>query len=511
MRRKKISKIIKYIFLILALILIFLSIYIRKSFGNVSFEQLLYSLIKATGTSFSSISGGIVFVGGFVLGSLLIIKLGQFVLKKINYKVRLIIQIGKYRIVIDSIIRKVLFSGFIIFLVLFSGIYLGIFEYIDQQFNCSTIFEAYYIDANETKIEFLGEKKNLIYIIVESLEGTLMSVESGGAEEVSYIPNLERLANDNISFSNSDKLGGLYMQTGNSWTAGALISHTAGVPLKVSIDGNSYSGYGSILPGVYSIGEVLKDNGYQNYFLLGSDASFGGRREYFEEHGNYQIMDYYWAIENELIPSDYYTWWGYEDAKLYEFAKEQLLEISKNEEPFNLTMLTADTHFFDGYVGDNCPNQFDEQYANAFYCTDMMLSDFINWIQEQSFYQDTVIVIVGDHLTMQNNFFDNIGAYDRVVYNTFINTGFSQVNSKNRVASTMDLYPTTLVALGANISGNRLGLGTNLFSNQKTLLEELGSVVFNEELEKRSNFYNNELLKDTYYEMEKDVSRSDEE
>ena len=234
-----------------------------------------------------------------------------------------------------------------------------------------------------------------------------------------------------------------------------------------------------------------------------------GRKEYFEDHGNYEIMDYYWAIENGKISEDYYMWWGYEDVKLYEFAKQELLEISQNNEPFNFTMLTADTHFFDGYVGDNCPIVFEEQYANAFYCTDMMINDFINWIKEQDFYQDTVIIITGDHLTMQNNFFENITTYDRVVYNTFINTGISKVNSRNRKTSTMDLYPTTLAALGVEIPGNRLGLGTNLFSNKKTLLEELGSVIFNEELEKRSNFYNNQLLKDTYYEMEKEKDGSE--
>ena len=126
-------------------------------------------------------------------------------------------------------------------------------------------------------------------------------------------------------------------------------------------------------------------------------------------------------------------------------------------------------------------------------------------IKRQDFYEDTVIVIVGDHLSMQNEFFEDVISYDRVVYNTFINTGINEVNSKSRIASTMDLYPTTLVALGVEISGNRLGLGTNLFSNKKTLLEELGSELFNKELDRRSNFYNQELLKDTYYEIEKEA------
>ena len=38
-----------------------------------------------------------------------------------------------------------------------------------------------------------------------------------------------------------------------------------------------------------------------------------------------------------------------------------------------------------------------------------------------------------------------------------------------REYATLDLFPTTLAALGAEIDGNRLGLGTNLFSSDQTL------------------------------------------
>ena len=56
------------------------------------------------------------------------------------------------------------------------------------------------------------------------------------------------------------------------------------------------------------------------------------------------------------------------------------------------------------------------------------------------------------------------------------------------------MFPTTLASLGVEIEGNRLGLGTNLFSDRKTIIEEKGySYVFNE-LNKRSTFYNNNVL-----------------
>ena len=58
----------------------------------------------------------------------------------------------------------------------------------------------------------------------------------------------------------------------------------------------------------------------------------------------------------------------------------------------------------------------------------------------------------------------------------------------------MDLYPTTLAALGANIEENKLGLVTNLFSSEKTLIEKYGVEYVNNELMKVSRFYNNNIL-----------------
>ena len=53
----------------------------------------------------------------------------------------------------------------------------------------------------------------------------------------------------------------------------------------------------------------------------------------------------------------------------------------------------------------------------------------------------------------------------------------------------MDMFPTTLASLGASIEGDRLGLGTNLFSDKRTLAEEYGIQKLNKELKKNSNYY----------------------
>ena len=110
----------------------------------------------------------------------------------------------------------------------------------------------------------------------------------------------------------------------------------------------------SFFPEINTLGDVLADEGYKQYFFIGSIGQFGGREEYFKEHGDYEVDDYNWAMENGLIPEGYYEWWGYEDEKLFSFAKDRLTEIAAEGEPFNFTMLTADAHFEDGYPCELC-------------------------------------------------------------------------------------------------------------------------------------------------------------
>jgi len=83
--------------------------------------------------------------------------------------------------------------------------------------------------------------------------------------------------------------------------------------------------------------------------------------------------------------------------------------------------------------------------------------------------------------------------YDKKVVNLIIN---SQVKTEktNRAYSTMDLYPTTLAALGVKIEGNKLALGTNLFSEELTLIEKYGLEYVNNELMKTSKFYDKNIL-----------------
>lgn len=366
-------------------------------------------------------------------------------------------------------------------------------DYVKGQSTYSTFIDKNYVDPAEVNIEFPEQKKNLIYIFLESMEMTYADEAAGGAFETNLIPELTELSKKNENFSgDSDELNGGIPMPGTTWTMGAMFGQTSGLPLNISIDDNAMDTQESFFPGIITLGDILHEEGYSQTLLIGSDATFGGRKLYFTDHGQYDILDYEYAVKNKMIPEDYKVWWGYEDEKLFGFAKEKLLELSKQDNPFNLTMLTVDTHFEDGYVCELCPDTFgNNQYANVMACSSKQVKKFIDWIQEQDFADDTTIVISGDHLTMDSDFCDDVKkSYQRKVYTTYINSSAQKETDNKRTYTTFDAFPTTLAALGANIEGNRLGLGTNLYSSTQTLSERYGVEKEKSELKKKSKLMN---------------------
>lgn len=369
-------------------------------------------------------------------------------------------------------------------------------DYVVAIFSESELYESEYRDPETVQITFPEEKRNLIYIMLESMETSYQDTSLGGALEYNLIPELTQLAQNHVNFSHNDTVGGFREVTGASWTVGAMVAHTAGVPLKVP-DGisdwqNGYGKDGEFLPGLHSLTGILKDRGYYQALMVGSDANFGGRKTYFETHGIDKVYDLYTAWYDGTVQTGYWNdWWGFEDTILFEYAKKELTKMAAGDQPFAFTMLTVDTHHIGGYTCELCGSNYEESYENAIACSSRQVTEFVQWIQAQPFYENTTVVITGDHCSMDKGYFSrNVeDGYTRHVYNCFINAAAEAAYTKNRQFSALDMFPTTLAAMGCTIEGDRLGLGTNLFSNLPTMIERFGYSVFCNELAKKSEFY----------------------
>jgi phosphoglycerol transferase len=151
----------------------------------------------------------------------------------------------------------------------------------------------------------------------------------------------------------------------------------------------------------------------------------------------------------------------------------------------------VDTHHIGGYVCEYCGSNYEEQYENVISCSSRQVLEFVEWIKQQDFYENTTIIITGDHPSMDNGYFSrNVGDnYIRRIYNCFINCPVDTQHSKNRQFSSLDMFPTTLVAIGCTIEGDRLGLGTNLFSGVPTLIESMGYNRFDNQVSMASDYY----------------------
>lgn len=470
------KKIGHYIINILMGCLFFASFWAINTYGNFTGDELFFHLLVPLGgistQSFQTLATT-VFLPGIITGTIIATVTDKYLSNK-----------------------KVLINTILFILVLIFALYkINVFTYISNQINSSTFIEENYVETKEVNITFPENKKNLIYIYLESMENSYTNKNNGGLNNKNLIPTLSSLTKEHTSFSNTTKQGGALSLNGTAWTAAAMVGQTSGLPLKINTSSNGIIDLNNFFPNTKTLGDILEENNYNNYLLLGSDSNYGCRKQYFSQHGNYKIYDLNTSIEKKDMTEEDIIWWGFDDDDLFNYAKKQLTEISKKNEPFNYTMLTVDTHFEDGYLADTCKKDYDDQYSNVISCSDSKIKDFLDWLQQQDFYEDTVIILTGDHLSMDTDYFEKIPAdYERTVYNVIINSDTKAEKTTNRSFTTLDMFPTTLASLGAEIEGDRLALGTNLYSTKKTLIEEKGYKYVSKELDKRSSFYNNNVL-----------------
>ncbi len=495
--------------LYLLLIYLFFSLlfgvnWILTGFGEISIDQLLFNLFSVkTGMNNSVLYDGFRYC---VLYPLLCTTAVALVYSVSNayllsrYTLRIILKKSKKTVELHYRHSHRLLLPLALLLVtttLLSAERLGVFEYAADKMTISTLYEDYYVAPQDMNYTFPDQPKNLIYIVLESVENSFASTDVGGARQENVIPNLTALYQNNINFTTGDSMTGFRSAYATGWTASALTAQFLGVPLSVPSGMETYD-FETFLPGAFGLGDVLSLAGYNQMAVLGSDSDFGSRTALYNDHGITDILDYRAAVDRGLIPSDYFEFWGYEDDKLFEFCKTEILRLAALDAPFFLTALTVDTHFEDGYVCQHCEDNFDDQYSNVIYCSDTQVYEFVQWIQAQDFYEDTVIVIAGDHCTMDKDYLEDIPEdYVRTVYHTIINadeTASQGVENQNRSYTTMDLYPTTLASMGITWDSDRLALGTNLYSDTPTLMEELGLEPLNEQIRATSTYFNVYLM-----------------
>lgn len=395
--------------------------------------------------------------------------------------------------------------------------YLGVSEYISHSKKESDFIDDNYVSPDEAMMDFPEKKRNLIRITLESRERTYSDTSHGGFFEEDYLEGLSDLALENECFGNGEILNGAIALEYTDWTRAGLFAYSTGLPFKTGLGQNNRDTQESFFPNVVSLGDILNAQGYDQTFICGSDASFAGRKLYYQSHGNYTIHDYYTYYGQGYTSAE--NQWGFMDYHLFGFAKNEIKEKAKNyqenSKPFNYTMLTVDTHFYvgdsshpDGFLCPYCKDDFDTQYANVIACSARQVTSFVNWFFGKDGNEDipqdvrdnTTIVILGDHPTRSASFCKQAdrSGYQRKTYVNFINSAKKRSSETERTFSHFDIFPTILSSLNVSLSSPYLALGVDLYSDEATYLETYGKDYINRQLQGKSQVING-LLKDNPY------------
>lgn len=309
----------------------------------------------------------------------------------------------------------------------------------------------------------------------------------GGDAPLNLIPNLQKIATENTNFSFNSGFGGIEQVFGAKGTINGIVGYLCAIPLNIPFNYFETNKY--FLSSATCISDILKDLGYKQSFVAGTDFSFAGKRNFLQSH-NIEAMDLKYfqnkGILPKKLPKDMEGVWSLKDAKMFELAKDYL-EQTNDSNPFALYILTVDTHGPQGYVDkDNCPN-LDNSYESAYLCTDKIVSDFVDYVKNSRFKDNTTIVILGDHLSIAHFINPHI---QRNIFNAFINAKFTKQSfyeTKNRKLSHFDITPLILDSIGLRVE--YFGLGRNPFY-QKSLIESAYNIdSFNDELKLRNKVY----------------------
>lgn len=360
----------------------------------------------------------------------------------------------------------------------------------------SKFFVENYANPDSVKITAPEQKRNLILIYIESLETTFADKEHGGNQDTNLIPEITELALQNTSFGkNGTHIGGGIDAVGSGSTFGSFHSRSLGIPNIINYKKTP------ILHHYKSLYNILDDNGYKQIFFQGNSGLFNDFQNFVKDHKINEVYGPDDLIQRlnldtlNIVKSQWFK--TVPDKDVFYFAN-QILDTIK--EPFSLTFFTIDTHAPHGFYDSNCIKIADDKNEDARLkasarCVSKELNKFLVSLKSKSFYENTSVIIFGDHLFMGTRLVQ--GFNNRKWINIFINASKTPITEEKRLFSDIDMFPTILSSINFDINGDRLGLGTDLFSGQKTLIESIGLDSLNKEINKMSNhlIYENHLFR----------------
>ena len=248
-------------------------------------------------------------------------------------------------------------------------------------------------------VKLADKPRNIVWLYLESVERTYLDEESVSGTDAESARSLEE---ESLSFTD------IHQVYGTGWTIAGMVASQCGIPLVThvpEVKRNSMSGMDRFLPGAECIGDILDETGYDLNYMGGAILDFAGKGQFYRTHG-FNRIEGYRELVGALDDRGYKHNWGIYDDSLLTLVKQRFDELAARDQPFGLFLLTVDTHHPYGYMARACKDLVYQDGTNPIlnivHCADRLAADFIHYIKDSEFFDDTLIVVSSDHLAMRN-------------------------------------------------------------------------------------------------------------
>ena len=286
------------------------------------------------------------------------------------------------------------------------------------------------------------QHKNVVLISVESLSAEFMAAY-GNTEGIT--PFLDSLAQKSIFLTN------LYA-TGNRTVRGLealtlCVPPTPGESIVKRKDNKNK----------FTTGSVFKSKGYSVKYLYGGYSYFDNMKDFFGGNG-YDIID-----RDNFTPEEitFANIWGVSDEDMARKAIKEMNAQAKTGKPFFNHWMTVSNHrpftYPEGRI--DIPGTAKSRQGGVKY-TDYALKLFFELAKKESWFKDTVFVIVADHCASSAGRTEL--PLDRYRIPCLIYADFLEAEQIDKLASQIDVMPTVMELL--NFSYESKFLGQDIFS-----------------------------------------------
>lgn len=269
------------------------------------------------------------------------------------------------------------------------------------------------------------EGKNVIFVHMESIQDILFDFKFNGQE---VVPNIKKLANEGMYFNNFHPQISTGTSSDTEFTLNTSLMPALSGTVAVSYYDRNY----------VTIEKLLKEKDYYTFSMHGNKASMWNREKLHNSFG----YDRFYSEKDFKFDESGTVGLGISDQEFFKQIMPYLEEIELNNEHYMGTIITLSNHSpfadldkygpFDLSVSGDHYLEGTElgNYLHSAHYADMALGEFISYVNNSNYFNNTIFVFYGDHEAK----------ISRSQYNKYFNYDVSTGQMYNKTDERYDEY-----------------------------------------------------------------------